>query len=245
MSTHFLHALTGQYKINEALGEGAVTYVSAANCITPEIVIFGKCVQSGTPSPEAPVAISCNNNSYDIGGTVVNAPELYGVGSIRDEYYPLAGKIVRRCAMKEVKASWQYPPDGSSTLEGSGKSFCFDLPGSDAGYNTSICTHFENVQNSWLADYKGSYGIYSDHPTVTARYFRAPNESVTTVGEFQTWLDSEKSAGRPVMLVYALANPKVEYVAPIKLASKRGANTITEKGSMIGTEIGVKYLTHS
>lgn len=245
MSRLFHHALTSQYKISDARGEGSLTYISAANCVTPEVIIYGKCVQDGTPTPDAPVDIVCNNNSYNLGGTIITAPELYGVGSIRDEYYPMTGKIVRRCGRKEVKASWQYPPDGSTTLETQGKSFCFDLPVSAVGYNTSVCSHFEYVDASWLGDYKDRYGIYSDHPTVTARYFRAPNESITTVAQFQAWLDEQKAKGIPVILVYALAEPVIEYVAPISLTSKRGANTITESGEMTGTEIGVKYLAHS
>lgn len=254
MSMQLHHTLMSQYKHGTASGTGSVSYESVANCVTPEIVIYGKCVQNGTPTPDAPVDIIANNNVYSVNGSYYNIPTLYAVGNVRDEYYLLSGKIIRRCGVKEVKAEWQYPPDGSPSLETLGKSFCFGLPTGAVGYQTSICSHFENVDNAWLGNYKGRYGIYSDHPTVTARYFRAPNESITTVAEFKTWLDEQKAAGTPVTLVYVRAEPVIEYVDPVQITSVRGTNIIEETDLnynmfgipfVEGTQIDVKYLTHS
>lgn len=167
-------------------------------------------------------------------------PVLKAVGDIKDEYNPLTGEYIRRCQTTEVRAEWQYPPDDSPSLETQGKSFCFSPLGSAMGYNTSICTHFDNVDASWLGDYKDRYGIYTDHPTVIARYFRAPNESVTTVAEFTAWLVEQDKAGTPVLLTYVLAEPISGIVS--------GDVTIIEEdvnSAVTGTQIDVKYLTHS
>ena len=64
MSMQLHHTLMSQYKHGTASGIGSVSYESVANCITPEVVIYGKCVQDGTPTPDAPVDIVCNNNTY-------------------------------------------------------------------------------------------------------------------------------------------------------------------------------------
>ena len=239
MSVHMLEALIGQYKTCEVSGEGNLTYVSAVNCVTPEIIIYGKCMQSGTPSPNAPVRIECNNNSYNLDGTVITAPELCGVGNAQDEYYPLTGKIVRRCS-KMILSPWDISDSTYGNI-----CFIFESENTNLSQNSSICSHFLNVSSSWGSSFNGTYGVYSDNNIAPRKYFRPPNESINTVEGFKAWLDSEKVAGRPVTLVYALAEPVIEYVAPISLTSKRGANTITESGSMANTKIGVKYLSHS
>lgn len=402
MSRLFHHALTSQYKISEAHGEGKLTYVSAANCITPEVVIYGKCIQNGTPTPDTPIIIEANNNQYKchgknmfrsennvdmsttvcglkctyiassgiitikgsvtgvssytnttyhafdvmkrhsekiiddgyttlyseilskeayeltghiravvyspssnkimtnvildevsttlntndnyscgfyisiplnstdegkkvdvsfrvmyvegqytadtippyepyFNGGIITVPELYSVGDVRDEYYPKSGKIVRRCK-KLVFETLKFSPVSVYTLSGrNGISIGNILDGSYTS-GAGICSH-ESV-----------IGFDTTSPRILR--FGANNRYIywigildalgmTTRDEFVTWIDEQNAAGTPLTVVYALNEPVVEYVAPIKLTSKRGANSITESGSMSGTEIDVKYLAHS
>ena len=60
MSMQLHHTLMSQYKHGTASGIGSVTYESVANCVTPEVVIYGKCVQDGTPTPSTPFLIIAN-----------------------------------------------------------------------------------------------------------------------------------------------------------------------------------------
>ena len=248
MSMQLHHTLMSQYKHGEASGIGTVTYDSVANCVTPEIVIYGKCEQNGTPTPDVPIDIVANNNVYEINGRWdFIIPTLYAVGDVRDEYYPQMGKVVRRCGKIEV-------PSGSISQYGSKLIWIYYNSKIKAGENTSICSHFKNVSAVWADSYNGKYGIYSDHPTAEKlKYFRSPNESVDTLDKFKAWIDEQKSAGTPVILVYVLAEPIIEYVEPIMLTSVRGANDIKETrlgSQMFGipyiadTQIDVKYLTH-
>ena len=245
------HTLMSQYKHGTASGIGSVSYESVANCVTPEVVIYGKCVQDGTPTPDVPVDIIPNNNVYSVNGSYYNIPTLYGIGDVRDEYYPQTGKIVRRCGKLDI-------PSGGITVYGTpdnqGISFVYRNNKDVMVGSQSLCSHFENVRQSWLIQNKGRYGIYGDSLSSTAKYFRPPSENIDTVDKFNAWLDEQKAAGTPVILVYQLASPVIEYVDPVQITSVRGANIIEEtdlNSNMFGipfvegTQIDVKYLTHS
>lgn len=73
---------------------------------------------------------------------------------------------------------------------------------SKIGFKTSLCTHFRNINYAW-ADTK--YGVYGDHNTGQTRYFRQPNENITTLEEWKAWVAENK----PV-LQYTLKTPTYE-----------------------------------
>lgn len=244
MSMQLHHTLMSQYKHGTVSGIGSVSYESVANCITPEIVIYGKCVQNGTPTPDAPVDIIPNNNVYSVNGSYYIIPELYSVdnvyqvGNVRDEYYPQTGKIVRRCKKHILSSADDITTYGTIT-------FIYKGENPKTEQNTSICSHSKNVMSSWGANFNGVYGVHSDNDITGHKYFRPPNDSIDTLDKFKVWLDEQKAAGTPVTLVYVLAEPVIEYVAPVQITSVRGTNAITESGNMPDTQIDVKYLTHS
>jgi hypothetical protein len=209
------HTLMSQYKHGTASGIGSVSYESVANCVTPEVIIYGKCVQNGTPTPDAPADIVCNNNVYSVNGSYYTIPELYSVdnvyqvGNVRDEYYPQTGKIVRRCAKMIVSSSASWT---NATTDSRGICFSFKPDNVVKGNRTSICSHFKNVMGTWAASNKGKIGEYSDNDLTGIKYFRPPNESVDTLDKFKAWLDEQVAIGKPVTLVYVLAEPVIEYV---------------------------------
>lgn len=69
-------------------------------------------------------------------------------------------------------------------------------------FQSSICDKYRNVIGCWGEPYKGQMGVYSDHNSVSGRYFRPPNESVDSLEAWLSWL-----ADNPLSLMYILATP--------------------------------------
>lgn len=108
-----------------------------------------------------------------------------------------------------------------------GASFmCTDFGDSKIEFQTSICSHFKNVDHAWNSKYINTYGIFSDHPSSQTKYFRPPNENITTVELFKEWLDEQKEAGTPVQFAYKLADPVTIQLAPQEILALSGVNTI-------------------
>ena len=221
MSIQLHNTLMSQYKHGTASGIGSVSYDSVANCVTPEVVIYGKCIQDGTPTPDVPVYIIPNNNLYNVNGRYHSIPTLYAVGDVRDEYYPQTGKIIRRCKKHILSSSDTITTYGTIT-------FIYKGENPKTAQNTSICSHSKNVMSAWGANFNGVYGVHSDNNITGYKYFRPPNDSIDTVDKFKAWLDEQKAAGKPVILVYQLASPVIEYVDPVQITSVRGTNIIEE-----------------
>ena len=47
--------MLAQYKKQDVSGEGAVSWDKGVRCVLPEVLVYGKAVQDGTPTPDAPV----------------------------------------------------------------------------------------------------------------------------------------------------------------------------------------------
>ena len=71
-----------------------------------------------------------------------------------------------------------------------------------AGLQLSLCDRFRNVDFAWGSNYASTYGIYSDHSTALGKYFRAPNETVKTLADWNAWL-----AQNPTTLLYVMDTP--------------------------------------
>ncbi len=69
-------------------------------------------------------------------------------------------------------------------------------------FQSSMCDKYRNVNGCWGEPYKGQMGIYSDHNSVSGRYFRPPNESVDSLETWLAWL-----VENPLKLMYILAAP--------------------------------------
>lgn len=89
------------------------------------------------------------------------------------------------------------------TLYENDRLYCYCAEGikSEIGYQKSYCTHFKNENSVWLSQ-KGKYGEYSDHETLSNKYFISDKP---TVEEFKAWLTQQEEAGTPVELVYKTA----------------------------------------
>lgn len=79
--------------------------------------------------------------------------------------------------------------------------YCAENLNAGTGYQTSLCNSFLNKNNVWISKI-GNYGEYSDHETLSSKYFISDK---TTVEDFKAWLAQQKEAGTPVELVYKTA----------------------------------------
>lgn len=80
------------------------------------------------------------------------------------------------------------------------------------GNQKSICTHFVNKNYIWgLSD---NFGFFSDHPTLTNKYFNVGADWLTTVDDWKSWLAAQYSAGTPLTLMYELATPETIQIKP-------------------------------
>ena len=88
------------------------------------------------------------------------------------------------------------------------------------GLSTSICSHFKNNNYAWDV---GTIGDYSDHPTLTIKYFVTDKP---TVAELKAWLKQN-----PITVQYELAE---EVVEPFTDEQLEVINSIeTQKGTNI------------
>lgn len=125
-----------------------------------------------------------------------------------------------------IKRIDQIVYDGSSdeywTKYGTDNNVSFYVWPSKAvpGAKMSLCDRFANVNNAWSTQYSAAYGIYADHPSALGKYFRAPNESVKTLEQWNTWL-----AQNPITLVYVMAKPVETALTEAEIAAYKALHT--------------------
>lgn len=59
------NAMLAQYATPEVSGDGRVSWDGGVRCVIPSVRLYGKCQQDGTPTPDAPVEIKCNNGVFE------------------------------------------------------------------------------------------------------------------------------------------------------------------------------------
>ncbi len=193
-----------------------------------------------------PIFIEGQHTISDFATGTIITPELYAVGGVRDEYYPLTGKIIRKC--KKITLDESMAMTIKKWLDGElGISFTNAVPNSGASEGDTLCTHEDSFNTSFtsLGSLGGHVMNYTGSSTNLIWYGILDYLGMTTVDEFKVWLTAQSDAGTPVTVVYKLSEPVIEYVEPISIASVRGTNAITESGDMTGTQIDAKYLIHS
>lgn len=136
------NALLAQYRVRELTGDGAVNWEDGVHCVIPEVKLLGKCGQDGTPTPETPVEIKCNNGTFMSNGQNIfdantftqellsiegssqatidgrNCVRFYNWGAHRyGAFIPFHGKKNTQYTIQlSVKADG-IPTDGSGTLD--------------------------------------------------------------------------------------------------------------------------------
>ena len=216
--------------------------------------IYGRTIQDGVPFPDAPVELESVGDNGGVTVTIAgkkdsqnlfietpngllgipvstggNYTDENGQQWVCDEIDLERGVYIQRVR----KVVYDGSSDETWANNGTEDNRCFTVWTSDAavGTNLSLCDKFENVVSAWHSSYATRYGIYADHQSITAKYFRPPDESARTLETWKAWL-----VEHPITLIYVLANhietPLSEEIATYKaLRTYRDGTTITNDAS--------------
>ena len=217
--------------------------------------IYGRTIQDGVPFPDAPVELESVGDNGGVTVTIAgkkdsqnlfietpngllgipvstggNYTDENGQQWVCDEIDLERGVYIQRVR----KVVYDGSSDETWANNGTEDNRCFTVWTSDAavGTNLSLCDKFENVVSAWHSSYATRYGIYADHQSITAKYFRPPDESARTLETWKAWL-----VEHPITLIYVLANHietplSEEEIATYKaLRTYRDGTTITNDSS--------------
>lgn len=113
------------------------------------------------------------------------------------------------------------------------------------GKGASFCKTYRNIQDpAYDIKYANERCIYSDHPTYTSgdKFFRAPNENVTTLEQWKEFIDEN-----PIEMLYHTKNsefvplPQSEQNAIRALKAYYPTTVITADGGELDPDIKVTY----
>ena len=128
--------------------------------------------------------------------------DLYAVGTYKDTYDAVSGKVTRRCGAVMWDGSEQWNKNGTTSYYTSVES---RVTGMSCPY---ICSHSKNLQ--LFMTYNVGFKV-SELP-----------ESVTDVDTLKAWLKAQYDAGTPVIFVFPLNTETTEQAEPHALVQYRG-----------------------
>lgn len=215
--------------------------------------IFGKSTQDGIPTPENPVEIvSIENLTINVGEQTVSIPRTLrgipvtaggnytdtdGQQWICDEIDFTRGVYIQR--VKKVIYDGSSDESWADSGTEDNRSFSVWVDDTAVGLNLSFCDRMESVVSAWHYSYATRCGIYADHNSITAKYFRPPNESTATLERWRTWL-----AENPTTLIYVIATPIETPLSETELAAYRALHTNKPNTAILndsGSHMKVEY----
>ena len=138
--------------------------------------------------------------------TAGNTHQLQGAKAAGDRIFKDTDglwKIEKRMAEKTLRADgfdWtQYSADNPTV-------YSTNFSDAPMGFQTSVCTHFKNVDRTWSPTGGHQAGEYSESLVNRRKWFRTQFD---TLAAWTAWLEEQNTAGTPVKLVYALEAPTV------------------------------------
>lgn len=183
--------------------------------------------------PIETIAIKDSNSSVV---STATAETLLSVDTYTDQQEVISGSVARKCGAVVLDSSFAWTYDGAygrvnATIPNLwGSTVARTVPG--------LCTHFE-----WLSHQESISSI-----TAGQCYSAGANRiflhiSQTSAAAFSTWLDAQKAAGTPVIIVFPLETATTETVTGQPMQTAAGDNTaeITQAG-MAGLELEVEYV---
>lgn len=152
--------------------------------------------------------------------TIPSMPDLYSVGSVADDYNAITGCECRNIKRIEFDGTedW-YVGTGASNPQ---YTYFVAISDKKLGYQTSICSHFKNVNMAWSSQY-GHQGDYSDHNATLYQYYVSDQP---TLEAWKAWLAAQKAAGTPVTVLYQLADLVITQHTPQYIAQPASTMSI-------------------
>ena len=248
------NAMLAQYATPEVSGNGRVSWDGGVRCVIPEVRLYGKCVQDGTPTPDAPVETKCNNGVFratnaagDYDGGQATAPELMVAvdGSCQSTFDTQTGKLT----------DWWWPEillDGSENWRAYSTANWIGFYAEDALPEKMLRNaHWSNMfdplkKGAFVSSSHIWCGVNNQNVFVVASPsvgFSFYNSSLDDKG-LANW--KAHLAEHPLHVRVARNEPLVTYAAPARLTQPpRSGQIIQLSGDVADCPITVKYLTHS
>ena len=176
------------------------------------------------------------------GGTVTPSEPLYGLPGAEDTVEVSVDgdvTVTRRTAVLELDGTEYWLSYGyGDEVDDSILVAYMEFADADLGYQTSINSHFKNLNSAWGMN---TPWTYSDHQTAHDKYFVVPKSQIADIAAWKSWLAAQKAAGTPVTIVYELAAPETEALTaispivpeagPVNIWTDADALTATVRGS--------------
>lgn len=219
-------------------------------------IAYGGTELSGTPSPDNPVDIICNNgvikvdnngNVYaqgtqetiTVGNSSANAEMLMKTDSdFVDEQDILNGIVTRKIGVKVFDGTedWykhtntSYPNTYVSSTAITNRNYLI---------HTGLSTHFNYIEKTSEIPVVGSMFLGQ----LTQNINFTPDSTINTLELWKTWLAGQYNAGTPVIVVYPLAKPTTEQVSPQPMSTVEGDNTLEiQQASLSNLEVEAEYV---
>lgn len=184
-----------------------VTHIYSTDEIAPVLEVKYNS-QKESPSPESPSDIkNCEGNinvklTNGSQSKIISFPLVSGQKLHEGDYLAKDGihQIRKTRILDGTENYTALVDDGFADYV-----YFIEINDSKMEYQSSICSHFKNVNISWVKDV-GQQGEYSDHTQVPRKYFVSDKPTVT---EFKSWLAEQYANGTPVTLEYELAEEMI------------------------------------
>lgn len=232
--------MTAQYKTNEATGIGTVSFENGVRCVMPEVKVYGKSVQNGTPERDKPVTLSSFGGKLILPNAEFSTPILRSAREYADIWDVGKGIITRNVAEiiadgVNVYTTYIY------TNPSSGYTGCSFVKGTLG----SALAPFAILSSHFITSYSASGGTIYTSGDPRSPFAYMWNIELDTLEKINNWLIAQSDAGTPVKIIYALKEPIIEYVEPIQITQPDGFGEISAIGNLSDVQIDVKYITHT
>lgn len=154
----------------------------------------------------------------------VSAEMLLNINTYTDKQDLISGVVTRKVGIKVFdgsESSWYL------SMSGDVYRYRYKFDEDDNAYYKNgrgtdmLSTHFKVLSSGSTAG-----GAFLNGSSNAEYLFLIPDQSITTLEDFRKWLQMQYAKGMPVMVIYPLAEEKVENVAPQSLSNPKGTITL-------------------
>lgn len=172
------------------------------------------------------------------GESVAYAEPLFGIGTFIDKQDLISGVVTRKVGIKVFdgsESSWYL------SMSGDVYRYRYKFDEDDNAYYKNgrgtdmLSTHFKVLSSGSTVG-----GAFLNGSSSAEYLFLIPDQSITTLEDFRKWLQMQYAKGTPVMVIYPLAEDKVENVDPQAISNPGGSVIINRYGDVEMTIVAKK-----